>query len=49
MKGKLISVSVVPYLHICQLGIFVIKDLPMLSCPFVIQVSSHLPTYCMLL
>ena len=24
-------------LHICQLGIFVIEDLPMISCPFVIQ------------
>ena len=24
-------------LHICQLGTFVIEDLPMLSCSFVIQ------------
>lgn len=37
-KGKrLISVSIVFDLHIWQLGIFEIKDLPMLSYPSVIQ------------
>lgn len=36
-KGRLIYVSIVFDLHICQLGVFVIKDLPILSYLSVIQ------------